>query len=358
MVRPHLGRIALPRSDVYGRKAEQGSSPGGRDWGHIWVVVAVIPAETCVAYSVGAAVRVGEPELANGRCAKPEKGVPNMLKSRGKILMLAVAVLVSSVAVASLASAESTQSTQQLGVHNGIITACVEPFVKGDRQTSGDIKLNFCRKGYRKLAWNQRGLRGAAGPKGDPGAAGPAGPAGAKGDIGPAGAQGLAGPAGPAGTQGPAGPQGVKGDTGPAGSDGAQGPPGPTGPPGPQGATGPAGTLNLVRRVVDLSALLGGGEPLAPGFVDTAEASCAPGDTLVSGGLYTTETRLTNINVGTTIEQSGAISNTIWRGVIRNTGTVAIHDFLALICSRPPALALSRSAPRAPHLTGQRVAAP
>ena len=64
-----------------------------------------------------------------------------------------------------------------------------------------------------KFTWNQQGLPGAAGPKGDPGPQGEAGP---KGDAGPQGAAGPQGLRGPQGIQGIQGAQGPKGDTGPA----------------------------------------------------------------------------------------------------------------------------------------------
>ena len=132
-----------------------------------------------------------------------------MRKSFGKTVLLAAAVVASSVAVASLAAADSTRSVGGLGVRNGVITACVEPLVGGDRRSAGDIKLNFCRRGYKRLVWNQRGprgARGAAGEDGATGAAGPAGPTGPAGATGPTGAKGDPGATGPTGAQGPAGP--------------------------------------------------------------------------------------------------------------------------------------------------------
>jgi hypothetical protein len=120
--------------------------------------------------------------------------------------------------------------TQVPGVHNGVITACVEPPVKGNRATSGDLNVLVCLKGARKISWNIRGPRGLVGPKGAPGPAGSAGAQGAQGPAGPAGAQG---PAGLAGAQGPAGPGGAQGPQGPAGTAGATGPAGPPGPAGP-----------------------------------------------------------------------------------------------------------------------------
>jgi hypothetical protein len=104
--------------------------------------------------------------------------------------LVAVAVVFVFATVASLAAAESTVT---LGVHNGVITGCVEPIVKHNPATSGDLKLNNCHKGFTKISWNIRGrtgpagARGAPGPKGDTGATGAAGATGATGPAGPAG---------------------------------------------------------------------------------------------------------------------------------------------------------------------------
>ncbi len=48
------------------------------------------------------------------------------------------------------------QSTQP-GVHNGVITACVEPLTKGNRATSGDLNFLACLKGALKISWNIQG---------------------------------------------------------------------------------------------------------------------------------------------------------------------------------------------------------
>jgi hypothetical protein len=107
--------------------------------------------------------------------------------------MVAVAVVVVFAAVASLATAASKVG---LGVHNGVITGCVEPQIKHNPATSGDLKLANCHKGYTKISWNIKGPRG---PEGAQGAAGPKGDTGPTGAAGPAGAAGATGPPGPAG---------------------------------------------------------------------------------------------------------------------------------------------------------------
>src|SRR3954469_21285977 len=130
-----------------------------------------------------------------------------MAKFRGRNWLVAAAAAGAFVAVASLASAGS--KAPPAGVHNGVVTACVEPPTRGNPATSGDLNMIVCAKGARRISWNIRGPRGPAGPAGS----------GGQGAAGPAGPTGLAGPKGDAGAAGPAGP---KGDTGP------------TGPPGPQ----------------------------------------------------------------------------------------------------------------------------
>jgi hypothetical protein len=101
--------------------------------------------------------------------------------------------------VASLASANT--SLKKPGVHNGVITVCIEPATKGNAATSGDLNVDRCH-GPRRLSWN---VKGPAGPAGAKGAAGPAGPAGAKGANGANGAPGAPGATGATGPAGPAG---------------------------------------------------------------------------------------------------------------------------------------------------------
>ena len=102
--------------------------------------------------------------------------------------LLALAAVVLFAAVTAIAGATNTQ--HRPGIHNGVITTCVEPPTKGNRTTSGDLNFLVCLKGARKVSWNIRGPRGLSGPEG---------PAGARGAQGPAGPQGPQGPAGPAG---------------------------------------------------------------------------------------------------------------------------------------------------------------
>ena len=72
--------------------------------------------------------------------------------------LLAAAVVVSFAAVATIAGAANT--THRPGIHNGVITTCVEPATKGNRATSGDLNFLVCLKGARKVSWNIRGPRG------------------------------------------------------------------------------------------------------------------------------------------------------------------------------------------------------
>ena len=99
--------------------------------------------------------------------------------------LLALAAVVLFAAVTAIAGATNTQ--HRPGIHNGVITTCVEPPTRGNRTTSGDLNFLVCLKGARKVSWNIRGPRGPAGPAGARGAQGPAGPQGPQGPAGPAG---------------------------------------------------------------------------------------------------------------------------------------------------------------------------
>jgi len=105
------------------------------------------------------------------------------VKSPAKILLVVVAVVVSFVVVTSFASAGSRQNVGTIlkgGVHNGVITACIEPLRKNDIATSFDLKFK-CLRNYRTISWNirgPRGPRGVRGPAGNFGLRGPTGPAG------------------------------------------------------------------------------------------------------------------------------------------------------------------------------------
>ena len=104
--------------------------------------------------------------------------------------LLAVAALVLLTA-GVLVGGTGASSQRGLGVRNGVIYACVE--THGNNQTLGDLKLANCHKGFKPIAWNIRGRKGARGVS-TPGPQGPQGPQGSQG------VQGPAGPPGPAGT--------------------------------------------------------------------------------------------------------------------------------------------------------------
>lgn len=163
--------------------------------------------------------------------------------------LLVVAVVVLFAVVTAIAGASNTARP---GVHNGVITACVEQLKKGNKSTSGDLKLFACPKGARHISWNIRGPRG------------------------PAGSAGPAGPAGPQGTPAPAGPAGPAGPNGPAGPGGAQGPPGTIGTTQVvSGTTGFTSTpLKTVRVVCPTGTiLLSGGYQWSTGTTDVAAVS-------------------------------------------------------------------------------------
>src|SRR5262249_59725252 len=108
-----------------------------------------------------------------------ERGGEIHMNSQRNVL-LALAVLVACDAAASIASANNT-AVPRAGVHNGVITVCIEPPTKGNRATSGGLNLFVCAKGAGGGSWDVRG------PPGGRGVAGPARAARAPGTPGAAG---------------------------------------------------------------------------------------------------------------------------------------------------------------------------
>jgi hypothetical protein len=98
--------------------------------------------------------------------------------------------LVFGVAASLGGSNRASSSSGKLGISHGVIYACVE--TSGDSATLGDIKLNNCHAGYKKIHWNVRGPKGARGVQGTgtPGPRGPVGPTGASGSAGAKGDKG------------------------------------------------------------------------------------------------------------------------------------------------------------------------
>ncbi len=187
------------------------------------------------------------------------------MKSRSPKLVATAAV----VAFAVAAGIAGASIFGKPGVHNGVITACIEPVTKGNAATSGDLNMLNCAKGAKNLSWN---IKGPAGPEG---AKGPEGPKGSEGPAGPHGSQGHAGAKGETGAKGPAGAPGATGATGAAGPVGAQGPAGPAGPQGPAGASG-----TLTTTVATSQDAVGGGA----NSVTSALAECPAGTVLTGGG--------------------------------------------------------------------------
>ena len=97
---------------------------------------------------------------------------------------------------------------------DGLIHGCYS--ANGATATNG-TQLNVvdgrasCAKGQAEISWNQTGLQGPVGLKGDTGDTGPAGPAGPAGDAGATGPAGSPGPKGDTGATGPQGPPGIGG---------------------------------------------------------------------------------------------------------------------------------------------------
>ena len=90
------------------------------------------------------------------------------MKSPSTKLMAAAAVVVF-VVVAGIAGASVFVKP---GVHNGVITACIEPVTQGNAATSGDLNMFHCAKGAKQLSWHIKGPAGQAGAKGAEGAEG------------------------------------------------------------------------------------------------------------------------------------------------------------------------------------------
>jgi hypothetical protein len=152
--------------------------------------------------------------------------------------LLAVPGVVLLAVVAAIAGASNTLLP---GVHNGVITACIEPVTQGNEATSGDLNMFHCAKGAKRLSWSITGPTGPQGAAGPEGPKGPEGPAGSHGSHGTTGAKGETGAKGPAGAPGAPGATGATGPAGAKGDTGATGSPGPAGDTGATGATGPAG---------------------------------------------------------------------------------------------------------------------
>ena len=109
-----------------------------------------------------------------------------------RLLVVAALVLLTTGALAGVTGASSQGSKSsavsqgKLGVRNGVIYGCVE--THGSKQTLGDLKLANCHKGFKAIAWNIRGPKGARGV-GTPGPQGPQGTAGFAGGARLAGAR-------------------------------------------------------------------------------------------------------------------------------------------------------------------------
>ena len=108
------------------------------------------------------------------KCCGLTQGEENMTK---RLLAVAALVLLATGAMAGVTGASSqgskasSVSQGKLGIRNGVIYGCVE--THGSKQTLGDLKLANCHKGFKAVAWNIRGpkgakrrTRGAAGPRG------------------------------------------------------------------------------------------------------------------------------------------------------------------------------------------------
>ena len=178
----------------------------------------------------------------------------------------------------------------------GVYTGCYSVPTGALRLVPASVR---CKRGERRVRWNQIGRRGAdgatgaTGPQGQQGAAGPQGPTGSKGDTGAQGPPGATGPAGPAGLAGPIGPLGPIGPAGPAGPIGPSGPIGPAGPAGPAGpigSIGPAGPAGPSGSQLVTGTPVTSAANAARNTLVTATATCPAGKVLLGGGAVITTT--------------------------------------------------------------------
>ena len=138
-----------------------------------------------------------------GQCAARRARGRKMTKrllAVAAFVLLTTGALVGGTGASSHGSKASAVSQGTLGVRNGVIYACVE--TRGSKQTLGDLKLANCHKGFKAIAWNIRGPKGARGVA-TPGPRGPQGPQGSQGSAGPKGDKGDKGDAGSAGLNAP-----------------------------------------------------------------------------------------------------------------------------------------------------------
>ena len=222
-----------------------------------------------------------------------------------------VAIVLAVGALTSTALAFAT-GRNPLGLHNGIVTACVE---------HGSLKVSGCSARSRRLSWGIRGPVGPRGPgrmSGTPGTPGAVGATGTRGDTGPkgqTGATGSTGATGASGPQGPAGPAGSVGPAGPAGSVGAtgsQGPQGVQGIPGQQGDRGPS-DVYAVNSPTQIN-VYGGSGP-----VSVAQLSLPAGSFLIYA-----KVTLLNFN-----DPSSEIDCTLTAGADVDTSSVRLENTIS-----------------------------
>jgi hypothetical protein len=137
-------------------------------------------------------------------------------------------------------------------------------------------KGQHCKADERRVAWNQRGLRGATGAAGIPGA---------------------------------------------TGAPGAAGPPGPAGP-------------------VALKYVLSGPSSVAPGEQNGAEVACPSGMSVTGGGLYNaSEDTGVTLNASYPFDGDGATGGFVpddgWAAYVNNEGTETVGFAVYAICTSP-----------------------
>jgi hypothetical protein len=125
----------------------------------------------------------------------------SMFAYAARRLLHTVPGVIAILAIAVIAAGSAGIAVASIPGGDGGIAACYAKH-GGALRVINKAKGQTCKASERPLVWNQRGLRGLAGPTGANGATGATGP------------QGVAGPQGSPGAQGPRGEAGPQGDSG------------------------------------------------------------------------------------------------------------------------------------------------
>src|SRR3954469_9261086 len=152
---------------------------------------------------------------------------------RGQVLVATTAALAVSGGIAYATGSGGSDVITAGELNNVGTIRLIEPGKSGLKGHCSNIET--------QVTWNQKGVPGEQGPKGDKGDPGAAGAKGDKGDPGAPGAKGDTGAMGAKGDPGEPGAPGAKGDKGDTGATGAKGDQEAAGAPGAKGDKGDTG---------------------------------------------------------------------------------------------------------------------